>query len=65
MSRLIAWAGRIAFGAGIVLALGFGGQQALASSSAVDCPFCDTDKDCWECCPEGGDCVQNFVCVCL
>ena len=65
MRDIISWAGRVVFGAAIVLALGFGGQQAFASSSAVDCPFCDTSDDCFECCELGGDCVQNFVCVCL
>ena len=66
MRRTINWVGRIVFGAGVVIALGFGAQQALASSSLVDCPYCDTNDDCDVCCyPETGDCVQNFVCVCL
>ena len=66
MRNMIAVAGRVVFAAAIVFALGFGGQQAFASSNAVDCPFCDTSEDCYECCPPpGGDCVQNFVCVCL
>lgn len=66
MHNVIAWAGRLVFGAAIVLALGFGGQQAFGSSSAVDCPYCDTYEDCYECCGDlGGDCINNFVCVCL
>jgi len=67
MRRIMNWTGRIVFTVAVALALGFSGHQALGSSTAVDCPFCDTNEDCNVCCeyPPGGECIQNFVCVCL
>ncbi len=54
MRRMIAWAGRVAFGAGVVLALGFGGLQVFASARSVetDCQPCETTDECRTCCIE-------------
>jgi len=66
MRRIMNWTGRIVFTVAVVVGLGFGGHQALGSSTAVDCPYCDSSDDCYVCCGEdGGHCVNNFVCVCL
>jgi|GEM_PF-2947372 len=72
MRRMIASAGRVAFGAGVVLALGFGGQQAFASADTEeDCQPCYSQEECVTCCinelhAEDGYCViATGACFCI
>jgi hypothetical protein len=74
VSRLIAWLGRVVFVLGVVVALGFGLQQAVASGSAVleDCDqYCPNDTECAKCClragGSGGECVGpgKLWCMCI
>jgi hypothetical protein len=73
MRRMIAWAGRVAFGAIVALALGFGGQQVFASAGSVDtdCQPCYSQQECIDCCIEemhaqSGYCViETGACFCI
>jgi hypothetical protein len=73
MCKMIAWAGRVAFGAGVALALGFGGQQAFASARSVetDCQPCYSMQECIDCCidemgAKDGYCVvATGACFCI
>jgi len=76
MSRLIVWLGRVVFVLGVVVALGFGLQQAVASDNAVfeDCnQYCPHDEEeCAACCVRaggtGGECwgPPSFpTCICI
>ena len=52
MKKLTAWVGRMMFGTGIVIALGFGAQQAFSSSAVEDCQPCQSTPECCQCCVE-------------
>jgi hypothetical protein len=73
MRRMIAWAGRVTFGAVVALALGFGGLQAFASGRSVetDCQPCYSQEECNDCCidemgAQGGYCViETGACFCI
>lgn len=59
---------RLVFAAGIVGALAFGAQQALASRDAMDPCDCATPgsiNQCNTCCdPAAGVCTSGHVCLC-
>ncbi len=71
MRRMIAWAGRVAFGAVVAVALGFGGQQVFASAGSVetDCQPCETTPECRKCCIEEMDADDGIcyppACFCI
>jgi hypothetical protein len=70
MIRTAKWLVRAVFAAGIVGALGFGAQQAVADRNAKDpcvCAHPTSTNECYECCglPDGGVCNAGHYCVCL
>lgn len=76
MQKLPTWIGRAVFVFGLVVSLGFGAQQALASgpgSSMLACDgYCPEDEQgCSDCCQQmgasGGQCVGDLKqeCACL
>jgi len=62
------WLVRAVFAAGVVGALAFGAQQAVAAWHAKDpcvCPTVWSWEDCDDCCgPDGGLCTTGHYCVC-
>jgi hypothetical protein len=69
MIRTAKWLVRAVFAAGIVGALGFGAQQAVADRNARDpcvCPTVGAWDECDECCglPDGGFCTSGHYCLC-
>lgn len=66
--------GRAAFSTAVVLALGFGLQEAVASSPAspeARRPACQSDLECWETCQRlygptaDGYCSEGNTCYCF
>ena len=69
MARSVKWLGRALYALGIVGALAFGAQQALAARDAMDPCECPTPgqggRQCAVCCPEyGGWCSYVYYCLC-
>jgi len=61
---MIAWAGRVAFGAVVAFALGFGGQQAFASARTdEDCQPCYSQEECRTCCIEEGGALDGYCVI--
>ena len=68
MKRTLTRAVRLAAILGIVAALGFGVQQAVASSATQDSAACDCqfpdNSPCLACCGGPGFCTTANICIC-
>ena len=69
MFRTAKWLTRAVLAAGIVGALAFGAQQAVAARHAMDpcvCARVGSLDECFVCCGEdGGQCTAGHYCLCL